>query len=193
MNIEVGKLYRTRSGQKVRIYAIDGEGSYCIHGAVLLATGWDSSEWTMDGVSIYDSLEDIVTLDYPDYESDIAALRKYIVPTRPIFDEAAQGWVQMGNSFNAVQSTICTCCPDANGAHSSTCPNNKDLSLDELADLAAQHMTSGIVHLDPGEDLPIGVLKPGGIEWVSPSPKCECGSESVGSSGHSSYCPKFEE
>src|SRR6185312_11112867 len=49
MEIEVGKLYRTRAGQKARIYAIDGvhEGG-AIHGATF-SDGWSACEWCESG------------------------------------------------------------------------------------------------------------------------------------------------
>jgi hypothetical protein len=60
LRLEVGKYYRTRDGRKVRIYALDGEGGFPIHGAVLEADGWDSSDWTLSGVSVYTGPENIV-------------------------------------------------------------------------------------------------------------------------------------
>lgn len=45
--------WRTRDGQKVRIYATDGaplDGEeYAIHGAIEGKTGWTSELWTTDG------------------------------------------------------------------------------------------------------------------------------------------------
>ena len=43
---------QTIGGKPVRIYAIDGEGPYPIHGAVLSPCGWKISTWTADGRSI---------------------------------------------------------------------------------------------------------------------------------------------
>lgn len=34
MRIEIGKFYKTRKGQKVRIYALDGYMDNAIHGAI---------------------------------------------------------------------------------------------------------------------------------------------------------------
>ena len=34
MKIEVGKFYRTRDGNKARIYVVDAPGEYSVHGAV---------------------------------------------------------------------------------------------------------------------------------------------------------------
>ena len=61
MKIEVGKTYLTYSGAKVRIYAIDGLGKYSVHGAYWTGVGWESTEWTFEGSSIYDVSEDIVS------------------------------------------------------------------------------------------------------------------------------------
>ena len=47
--IELGKTYRTRNGREVRIYAVDGGGSFPIHGAVLFPEGWLEETWTPDG------------------------------------------------------------------------------------------------------------------------------------------------
>lgn len=47
--IEPGKFYRTRDGRKARVYAVDGESPYSIHGAVLIDTGWQAHGWTICG------------------------------------------------------------------------------------------------------------------------------------------------
>lgn len=49
MKIEPGKLYRTRGGQKARIYAVDGEQPWPIHGAVLENREWKQYGWWPDG------------------------------------------------------------------------------------------------------------------------------------------------
>jgi hypothetical protein len=66
VKIEVGKEYTTVGGLTARIYALDGAGNYCIHGAVcntnkeskripglkeLFEGGWDSTEWDVHGVN----------------------------------------------------------------------------------------------------------------------------------------------
>lgn len=48
MNIEPGKFYKTRGGNKVRIYATDGEAPYVIHGAIFYKT-WVACTWTSAG------------------------------------------------------------------------------------------------------------------------------------------------
>jgi hypothetical protein len=47
--IDPKKQYKTRDGREVRIYAVDGEGQYPIHGAIREPCGWVSAKWTRDG------------------------------------------------------------------------------------------------------------------------------------------------
>jgi len=47
--IDKSKIYRTRDGREVRIYATDGYGSYPVHGAVLTEGGWFLRHWTEQG------------------------------------------------------------------------------------------------------------------------------------------------
>lgn len=54
MKIEVGKKYKTRDGRDVRIYAVDGFGVYCVHGAYYDVAdygeiGWIDDSWTING------------------------------------------------------------------------------------------------------------------------------------------------
>lgn len=52
LEIEVGKFYRLRNGLKARIYAVDGGGSYKIHGAVFDASSpklWWINIWRASG------------------------------------------------------------------------------------------------------------------------------------------------
>jgi hypothetical protein len=44
------KQYRTKDGQKVRIYAVDHWGEYPVVGAVLCGTCWVTISWREDGV-----------------------------------------------------------------------------------------------------------------------------------------------
>jgi hypothetical protein len=78
---------------------------------------------------------------------------------------------------------MCNCGGSIN-VHKKTCPENQELSLDELASQAANaiDLYSG---LDHGESYPLGMLPKLTI--------CECGSEKVGSSRHSEWCPKHKE
>ena len=47
--IEMGRVYRTRDGREVRIYAVDGGGEYPVHGARESDEGWIGSVWGRDG------------------------------------------------------------------------------------------------------------------------------------------------
>lgn len=49
MKIEANKFYKTRDGQKVRIYAIDGAHPFPVHGANLLGSEWVQQEWCAEG------------------------------------------------------------------------------------------------------------------------------------------------
>ena len=54
MKIEMGKKYKTRDGRDVRIYAVDGFGVYCVHGAYFDTAdygeiGWIDDSWTING------------------------------------------------------------------------------------------------------------------------------------------------
>ena len=48
--IEVGKTYETRDGREVRIYAVDANEVYPIHGAIKVRSGhWNNHAWREDG------------------------------------------------------------------------------------------------------------------------------------------------
>jgi len=47
--IDINKKYRTRGGQEVRIYAIDGLDTHSVHGAMYTIGGWLSYTWRKDG------------------------------------------------------------------------------------------------------------------------------------------------
>jgi hypothetical protein len=50
MTIDINKKYKTRDGQDVRIYAVDGNGPYPVHGAVEPKTDfWIPESWTPSG------------------------------------------------------------------------------------------------------------------------------------------------
>jgi hypothetical protein len=56
--IKVGNQYKTRSGCDVRIYAVDGEGFFPIHGAYYVeGGGWRPMSWTSEGRHAYDAGE----------------------------------------------------------------------------------------------------------------------------------------
>lgn len=52
MEIEMGKKYKTRDGRDVRIYAVDGVGDYCVHGATLSESGWYAKSWRSNGAFV---------------------------------------------------------------------------------------------------------------------------------------------
>ena len=47
--IDPKKLYRTRDGREVRIYAVDGENHYPVHGAIKWEGAWVPKCWTANG------------------------------------------------------------------------------------------------------------------------------------------------
>lgn len=47
--IDKNKVYKTRDGREVRIYAVDGDGSGTIHGAIRTEAGWRIAVWTALG------------------------------------------------------------------------------------------------------------------------------------------------
>lgn len=49
MKIEVGKFYKSRSGNKIRIYALDGAVSGPIHGAFFFDRYWNNTNWYPGG------------------------------------------------------------------------------------------------------------------------------------------------
>ena len=60
--IDINKKYRTRAGAEARIYAVDGFGPRCVHGAYKSPTGWVGSCWQRDGTQMvhagpYDLIE----------------------------------------------------------------------------------------------------------------------------------------
>lgn len=47
---EAGKEYKTRDGRRARVYAVDGEEPYPIHGAYQYSgNGWQCRAWTREG------------------------------------------------------------------------------------------------------------------------------------------------
>jgi hypothetical protein len=176
MKIEVGTFYKTDSGQKVRIYALDGEGTYCIHGAVSTLTGWESARWSITGESFFMPAENIVSEWYPSLKIDDVGINSIIsdplwVPTVPkdyVFDFIP--WPPGAISY------VCNCGGRID-THKPECPENK--AEETPSDIGLYQK-----RLDESPNRYIGMY---GYK------KCECGSESVGGKKHSAYCPKFEE
>lgn len=51
--IDMTKTYRTRDGREVRIYAVDGAGKHCVHGAYREDDEWHATAWTSYGDHSY--------------------------------------------------------------------------------------------------------------------------------------------
>ena len=47
--IDPKKIYRTREGRPVRIYAVDGGGAFPVHGAFWDGEVWSVARWTKGG------------------------------------------------------------------------------------------------------------------------------------------------
>ena len=62
--IDKSKIYRTRDGREVRIYATDGKPYQQIHGAISIDGKWEAAQWYDSGVyygygtSCFDLIED---------------------------------------------------------------------------------------------------------------------------------------
>jgi len=57
--IDKSKIYRTRDGREVRIYATDGGGGTAIHGAIKECSGrWRQESWWSNGQLISSSQSD---------------------------------------------------------------------------------------------------------------------------------------
>ncbi|MEN6301116.1 MAG: hypothetical protein ABFD96_00230 [Armatimonadia bacterium] len=50
--IDPKKQYRTLDGREARVYALDGAGIFCVHGAVKNQKGWCLTTWDSEGVNI---------------------------------------------------------------------------------------------------------------------------------------------
>ena len=49
MIVDINKQYRTRDGREARVYATDGVGGYCVHGAYKGFYGWHDANWMING------------------------------------------------------------------------------------------------------------------------------------------------
>ena len=69
--IDKNKTYTTREGSPVRIYATDGRGTYCIHGARHTRGGWKVAAWDKFGrlSTTTTTLKDLV--EVKDWRDDI--------------------------------------------------------------------------------------------------------------------------
>lgn len=89
--IDKNKVYKTRDGREVRIYAVDGDGSGTIHGAIRTEAGWRIAVWTASGSYNGNNLthdKDLIEVKprikrevwvnvYPDGFSDAVEVRAY--------------------------------------------------------------------------------------------------------------------
>ena len=62
--IDINKKYKTRDGRDARIYAIDGNPEYPVHGAILSDSGWNGATWCTEGrwLSSFNSPNDLVVV-----------------------------------------------------------------------------------------------------------------------------------
>lgn len=73
--IDKSKTYRTRDGREVRIYATDGGGFFCVHGAIKSEEGrWDSCNWAITGAGPY-------VIGFPESDEDLIEVRPRIKRT----------------------------------------------------------------------------------------------------------------
>jgi len=49
MTFKPGETYKTRDGREARVYAVDGAGIWCIHGAIKEYGEWCSASWFSSG------------------------------------------------------------------------------------------------------------------------------------------------
>lgn len=49
--VDIGKVYRTRDSHQVQIYRVCKDSKRPVHGAILIDGGWESSSWTLDGLT----------------------------------------------------------------------------------------------------------------------------------------------
>jgi len=87
--ISKDKTYRTRDGREVRIYAVDGDDWFPIHGAYKEKNGWYTCAWSKDGFYLDSTTEhrcDLIEvkprhqrtlwmnmyLDYPDMRGHVS-------------------------------------------------------------------------------------------------------------------------
>lgn len=57
MKLEIGKYYTTRDGRKARIYAVDGDKNWRVHGAILEGGEWCHAAWRGNGKAMWNGHE----------------------------------------------------------------------------------------------------------------------------------------
>lgn len=251
MEFKTDKFYKTRKGQKVRIYH-NSPGNYRnLHGAFEEDGKWKVASWNWDGrhgikpdtvseLDITQEWDSIFNIDESSYKAWSSEMPIGPKPPKDFYGSdyavdalnysgVSETWQKKINKvfqdmavygtgtihipdgslnlsdcivqFDAIPSIIsfipsgqqtsqiCNCGGTIN-VHKKDCSEN-NLSLDELAEQAANaiDLYSG---LDHGESYPIGMGYPIPNEALEGLfKKCECGSEKVGSSRHSEWCPKY--
>ncbi len=81
MKIEAGKFYRTRGGQKVRVYTVDGGGEYPVHAALLVGTVWYVKVYKSSGHLDFPDDHDLISewVDKPVVDwSKLAAWHRWV-------------------------------------------------------------------------------------------------------------------
>jgi hypothetical protein len=58
--IDKNKVYKTRDGREVRIYATDGVEGEEVHGSVKRSYGWRAETWPLNGLHSVDSSLDLI-------------------------------------------------------------------------------------------------------------------------------------
>lgn len=82
--------YQTRSGLPVRIYAVEDEGGYPIHGAVFVNGIWQSHCWTDAGRNFYHGRDN-------DHSADLVRKRRVYEGWANVYrDESAAGFALVG-------------------------------------------------------------------------------------------------
>jgi hypothetical protein len=74
MEIEAGKLYRTKSGDKAKVYEVYADssaGMWNIHGAVQINNVWEIARWCMGGIDLAYSQSDLIALWWDDSQVSI--------------------------------------------------------------------------------------------------------------------------
>lgn len=82
MKFEVDKLYRTRSGEMVKITSIDqAQMDFPIKGSYLIGKHWNHTSWTKEGnysiVKTYDGPHDIIC-EWDDHLVDVKLDKDYL-------------------------------------------------------------------------------------------------------------------
>jgi len=195
MKIEFGKFYKTRNGRKVRIYTLNGRGFYSIHGAVLSDDwGWMINKWSPEGLylTIGDNDLDIVA-EWPDpwtipvplgpehwfnYPRELISIEKQniainLIKAQLITPTQALDLIKIGG-LDAL-ATTCSCGGKIN-SHKPNCPEDQTVEI-TIPNYPYYYVDEAAPPRKTMTDL---------------AKKCECGSEAVGSSKHSAYCPKFK-